>query len=220
MQTYWINRKQNNTLIIFFSGWGSDYRPFYSILAVDVDVLMLYEYHQIQLPDDFMAITASYQMVKILAWSLGVWVANKLIPHCDIVIEKAVALNGTLNPIDDLSGIPVAVFDGTLKNLNAHSLVSFYRRMFSNSKHQLLFKQNTPQCSVEKLVLELRCLREQVANAENSLFTKALVSNDDSIFPAINQLRFWQDKLPVSSVSAGHFPFYGFETWDEIISLA
>jgi biotin synthesis protein BioG len=220
MQTHWIHRQQNNTLLLFFSGWGSDHHPFTPILAHDVDVLMLYDYRQLQLPDDFKAITASYQKITILAWSLGVWVANQLMKECDIVIDRAIAVNGTLNPVDDLEGIPVAVFDGTLQNLNVINMVKFNRRMFANNQHQLLFQQNMPQRPVDDLAHELSCLRSSVTNVPNHLFTNVLVSDDDRIFPSGNQMNFWKDKLPVDSASPGHFPFYGYESWDQIIALA
>jgi len=217
MQSHWIHRQQRHTLVLFFSGWGSDSRPFMPIPATNVDVLMLYNYQEMALPTDFHSIISEYQTVHILAWSLGVWVANEVIPSSQITINEAIAINGTLSPIDNQLGIPTDVFEGTLQNLSPINMVKFNRRMFANSSHQAQFQQHAPQREVNELKTELALLQKITHPSENKIFTKALISSDDRIFPTSHQYQFWEELVPTHEAPAGHFPFYGYDNWDTML---
>ena len=55
-----------------------------------------------------------YSTTRVLAWSMGVWVAGQVLSGMDMAPGYRVAVNGTPFPIHDSLGIPEAVFDGTL----------------------------------------------------------------------------------------------------------
>lgn len=58
----------------------------------------------------------------VFAWSFGVYAAAYWLRKENLSPTMAVAINGTLSPIDDELGIPVGVFNGTLENLSEKSL--------------------------------------------------------------------------------------------------
>ena len=52
----------------------------------------------------------------------------------------------------------------------------------------------------------------------NTFYTKALVGVNDKIIPAKNQLNFWEKfDVPVVKLDCGHFPFYNYKSWEEIM---
>jgi biotin synthesis protein BioG len=217
MQSYWIQRQHHRQLLLFFAGWGSDFRPFLPIPAQEMDVLMLYDYRDMTLPDELEAMFAGYQTVNVLAWSLGVWVANKVLSPLQLSINEAIAINGTLSPIDNQLGIPTDVFEGTLQNMSPINMVKFNRRMFGNNSHQAQFQQHAPQREVNELKTELALLQQLTHPSNNKIFTKALISSDDRIFPTAHQYQFWEELVTTHEAPAGHFPFYGYENWDAIL---
>ena len=50
MQSHWLNKQDHNKLIIFFTGWSFDYKPFEFLNCEDFDVLIIYDYNDLELP--------------------------------------------------------------------------------------------------------------------------------------------------------------------------
>ena len=49
-------------------------------------------------------------------------------------------------------------------------------------------------------------------------YDTAIISNNDIIIPSKNQINFWSDKVKnIKMLESGHFPFYNFKSWDEIL---
>jgi biotin synthesis protein BioG len=124
MKKLWINKKNNPDLLLFFNGWGMDEKPF-NHLAVDndLDILMVYDYTTL---DDVKELDA-YKTVHLVAWSLGVFAAAKVLAGKKFA--SAVAINGTLKPIDEGEGIAPAIFQGTIDLWSEASRMKFNRRM-------------------------------------------------------------------------------------------
>lgn len=123
---------------------------------------------------------------------MGVWVASRVLAGADVRWEKRIAVNGTLTPVDDLRGIPVAVFNGTLDNMSGPVLSKFNRRMCG--KDLACYMSRGPGRSAEELKEELSALKEAVGAsgvALSFMWDVAVVGTKDLIFPAENQLRAW-----------------------------
>ena len=181
------------TLELFFAGWGMDSRPFAwaadSPHTAGCDFAVCYDYTNMEL--DGSAIR-TYSEVRVRAWSLGVYAASIVLPGLGCTVGKAVAINGTLWPVDDELGIPHAVYDGTAASLSAESLERFNRRMCG--AHRAVFETRKPLRSVDSLLAELLYIRECAADRSRPQFTgwtQAVLSSRDKIFPIANMRRAW-----------------------------
>jgi len=47
MQYFWLNKKENKKLIVFFNGWGMNETPVQHLAYNDFDVLILYDYRNL-----------------------------------------------------------------------------------------------------------------------------------------------------------------------------
>ena len=198
MNIDFLRRSGSPTLELFFAGWGMDSRPFAwaadSPHTADCDFAVCYDYTDIQLDkvNQANAKLHGYSKVRVRAWSLGVYAASLVLPDMGCAISKAVAINGTLWPVDDELGIPHAVYDATAANLTAESLERFNRRMCG--AHRAVFEQRRPLRSVDSLRAELLHIRECAADRTRPQFTgwtQAVLSSRDKIFPIANMRRAW-----------------------------
>ena len=186
------------TLELFFAGWGMDSRPFAWAAdaphTADCDFAVCYDYTDIQLDkvNQANAKLHGYSKVRVRAWSLGVYAASLVLPDMGCAISTAVAINGTLWPVDDELGIPHAVYDATAANLTAESLERFNRRMCG--AHRPVFEARRPLRTVDSLRAELLNIRECAADRAKPQFTgwtQAVLSSRDKIFPIANMRRAW-----------------------------
>ena len=198
MNIDFLRRSGSPTLELFFAGWGMDSRPFAwaadSPHTADCDFAVCYDYTDIQLDkvNQANAKLHGYSKVRVRAWSLGVYAASLVLPDMGCAISTAVAINGTLWPVDDELGIPHAVYDATAANLTAESLERFNRRMCG--AHRAVFEQRRPLRSVDSLRAELLHIRECAADRTRPQFTgwtQAVLSSRDKIFPIANMRRAW-----------------------------
>ena len=198
MNIDFLRRNGSPTLELFFAGWGMDSRPFAwaadSPHTADCDFAVCYDYTDIQLDkvNQANAKIHGYSEVRVRAWSLGVYAASLVLPGLCCAISTAVAINGTLWPVDDEMGIPHAVYDATAANLSAESLERFNRRMCG--AHRAVFEARKPLRSVDSLRAELLHIRECAADRSRPQFTgwtQAVLSSRDKIFPIANMRRAW-----------------------------
>ena len=73
MQYHWLNKQNNKKLIIFFAGWSFDYKPFEFLKCDNFDVLMFYDYNNLELPE-----LPNYETYYLISWSMGVFSAYLL----------------------------------------------------------------------------------------------------------------------------------------------
>ena len=198
MNIDFLRRSGSPTLELFFAGWGMDSRPFAwaadSPHTADCDFAVCYDYTDIQLDrvNQASAKLHGYSEVRVRAWSLGVYAASLVLPDMGCAISTAVAINGTLWPVDDELGIPHAVYDATAANLTAESLERFNRRMCG--AHRPVFEARRPLRTVDSLRAELLHIRECAADRTRPQFTgwtQAVLSSRDKIFPIANMRRAW-----------------------------
>ena len=98
--TFLRHHSGSSELLLFFSGWGSEPGMFYSDsdTGLDRDVLMLWDYRDMTLDPDLLR---GYCRISLLAWSMGVWAAGKVLGKTGMINGPRLAVNGTPFPIDD-----------------------------------------------------------------------------------------------------------------------
>lgn len=222
MKATWLhNGKDRNRLILFCNGWGMDGNPFRHLASLEYDVFMLYDYRHLTPPEELPAILRRYDEVHLIAWSVGVWVGQKLFAGQEEVFKRTLAVNGTLCPVNDRLGIPTEIFAGTLNGFGQTARFKFYRRMCREKSNFRSFLAKQPQRSLEDQREELASLGEMVdcLPADQALYREILVAEYDWIIPSENQRHFWGDKR-ITLVSGFHYLFNLWQSWDHLLSFA
>lgn len=205
-QTFLRHTDGNDSLMLFFAGWGAEpcmfAEPESGMTAgrLPYDILFCWDYRSM---DFDMEVPRRYGTIRILAWSMGVSMAGRLLAATssghDIspLVTDSLAVCGTPFPIDDQRGIPKAIFDGTADGLSDRSMAKFRRRMCGSSEalDQLLSSGLTR--TTEELREELLSIRDAVLECSDvesaaCLWRRAIVGTEDMIFPASNQRRAWE----------------------------
>lgn len=216
MRIEWLNKNASSRVIIFFNGWGMDAAAI-KHLGTKVNLLMVYDYRtteQVIFPD-----LAEFKEIVVVAWSMGVWAASRILSRMSIQKSVNIALNGTECPVDDHYGIPLKIYHLTEQRMNERGREIFMQRMLGDASEVERFKQNRSVRPLEEVCEELSSIRKQCAGERISLkWNRIYVSTGDVIFPVENQLNWWKGRAPIYSLPGGHYPFYQFQSWEEIIN--
>ena len=224
MIAQWINRAGSAGLLVFFNGWGMDARPFSQLDSTGLDVLMCYDYSGMKMPVEIDKLAGQYSNCYLTAWSLGVWAAANALSGKRELFSSAVAINGTLRPVDAENGIAPEIFQGTIDAWNAVSRRKFYRRMCVKPEITAAFCALEPERDADSQQQELIAI-QQAALSETalpcgSLFDRAVIGVEDRIFPAAAQENFWKSaNVPSRITAAPHYPFAGVRHWKELINF-
>ena len=189
--------------------------------SVNYDVLMFYDYSSLESTIVLADIIASYESTSLISWSMGVWAGQQIFNGIQNLLTSAIAINGTLCPIDDTYGIPVKTATATLNNFDEKQRLKFYYRMCRDRNLYKKFIKNQPKRTVADQKQELSSLLENAVCkiSEKPVYNKAIVATHDFIIPTENQLHFWPEKI-VKQVDGSHFLFYAYKTWDELLEMA
>ncbi len=216
MQCHWLNKKNNEKLIIFFSGWSFDFNPFTFLNCKDFDVLLVYDYNDIsQLPP-----LENYREKYLISWSMGVFIAYLLRENFKN-FDKKIAINGTPFPVHDEFGIPFKPFLLTLRHAKTGLKGKFYRNIFSYDEEFEIYSRTPVERTIENRENELKSLYNKIKSTETvyeNFYDFVLISVNDKIIPTKNQINFWKDQASYKILECGHFPFYNFTSWEDIIS--
>lgn len=229
MQYHWLNKQNNENLIIFFAGWSFDYKPFEFLSCKDYDILMIYDYNDISnvdeifhsdIPNNSGKSLEKYRQKFLIAWSMGVYVAYLLrnqLPKFD----KKIAINGTPFPVDDEFGIPQKTFILTLRHAKIGLEGKFYQNIFKTDEEYQKYIQTPVERPIDNRVSELNELYKKIkatANEYEKYYDKSLISSFDKIIPTKNQTNFWQTfDTPIQTIESGHFPYYNFDSWKDLL---
>ncbi len=185
-----------------------DARPFSGLRHEGYDIAVAYDYRSLTAADE--ALLESYGEICVVAWSFGVPAAQRFLRlHPGLPVTARVAVNGTLFPVDDHSGIPVAIFEGTLTGLSGATLTKFRRRMCGSSQAFATFSLSAPlRTDIEELASELRAIRDLERPAADGLYLwdTVYISASDRIIPADNQRVAWEGHRRVIEVDGPHLP--------------
>ena len=221
VKSKWLHRKENRKLIFFCNGWGMDEYPLIPLKSHEWNVLMFYDYIDLVPDHDLRELFENFEVIVLVAWSMGVWAGQQLFLPFQKNLKAALAVNGTLCPIDDQFGIPVKVAQATLDGFDKRQRMKFYQRMCRDREVYRDFVDYQPLRSVDNQKRELAHLLNTVDCNEQteSIYTCALVANHDYIIPTANQLNFWPKEI-IQRVNGYHFLFYTYQSWDEIVLAA
>lgn len=221
MKSCWLNKQNNKNLIVFFAGWSFDENPFKGFEFDESDVLFVYDYNELTMPED-LANIKGYENKTLIAWSMGVFTAY-LLKDLFADFNHKIAVNGTVTPVDNDFGIPVKMFELTLKHAEKGLEGKFYQNVFLNEKEFERYSKNPVQRPIDNRVSELENLYDLIKNTNieyGKFYDFAIVSDFDKIIPPKNQINSHEkNNTPVVTLKSGHFPFYNFSNLKEIINV-
>jgi Uncharacterized protein conserved in bacteria len=199
--------KSNKKLILFFTGWGMDEQLFEDYSPRDKDLIVVYDYRNLQLNTTLLT---GYQEIQVFAWSMGVWAASLVLPELqksNYPISSCTAINGTPFPIDNEKGIPTQLFRGTLDTLSEKTLEKFRLRMCGSRDLFHYFLDRAPQRNIEDLRLELIAIEKKanIKAATACQWSQVYIGKEDRIFSMENQKRAWCE-IGYNIFDAPHYP--------------
>lgn len=224
MKTSWIRKEGAEELLLFFNGWGMDARIGVHLFGESLpelthDLLVCHDYRTVEPEPKVMEEISRYNHITIVAWSFGVWVVQQTtLPP----VTKAIAINGTLYPVNAAKGISPEVFQATLSTWSEENRHRFNRRMCGSSEVLGLFSSMSPDRTAADQQEELALLKEHVqASGTTSAawsYDHAIIGGRDLVFPAQQQYLAWKG-VPQTVISdMPHFPFLHFRTLQEVIA--
>lgn len=198
-----ISHTDGRPRILFFLGYA--FRPdCLSHLNFDgYDLTAVFDYNSL----DFDVKNFSPRKNILIAWSMGVWAANRVLK--DFPLERAIAINGTPFGIDEAFGIPPETFKKSIDQFD-FALFQKWCLLSDLKKANFEFPEN-PKAELETLYA---AAGEPVK--ENVRWDKAIVSSKDLVFPPKASACFG---CPVKTINAPHFPFFKFRSVEEILAF-
>ncbi len=192
------------------------------------DLLALYDYRTLELSDDIADLPwDSYEAVTIVAWSLGVWAAEQVVPHWSLLpsTQRLIAVAGSPYPMHDQWGIPSQIFVGTLEGLTDENRQRFNRRMCGGKRYKQLYDILSERPTTE-LRDELQAVYDSLATSEapetmphtRLAWDLAIIGERDQIFPAKNLSTLWEAvNVPTLLLLDGyHYLFDLWHSWCEL----
>ena len=204
---------QGKHLIVYFAGWGTPLDAVaHLILPTNHNLLICYDYQDLKLDFDFSA----YQQIRVVAWSMGVWVAERVLQG--ITLQSATAVNGTGLPCDDCFGIPYAIFKGTLDNLTENTRSKFERRICGDKVSFERYQQFSarPFNEIHQELTALFTMIQKDKRADLIHWTNAWISSHDKIFMPANQHQYWASRCAVQEIEGEHYVFSRFSHWSAL----
>lgn len=212
MKTEYLRRAGEN-LIVYFAGWGTAPSVVEHLsLPENYDLLICYDYQDLNCDFDF----SVYQHIRVVAWSMGVWVAERVMQGYRLL--SATAINGTGNPCHDKFGIPEMIFTGTLNGLNEENRHTFERRICGSKSALNNYQQLAQRPTLDEIHAELTALYaflQQDHRTDLIQWTKAIVASKDKIFPVQNQRTYWKERCTICEIEGEHLVFPLFSHWQE-----
>jgi len=205
MTIEYIIREQRGRLVLIFAGWSTDAAMFTGLNVPGYDIAVVSDYRDVSAFDT--SGLSEYREIVVMAWSMGVWAADKTLPGQDLPITLTIAVNGTTTPVDDRCGIPVAIFNVTTESLTERSLVKFRRRVCGSAAAYAEFAVRFVSRPVADLADELRAIASSQSQAAPRLrWDRAVIGTADAIFPPANQLAAWPARTDITTIDSPHLP--------------
>lgn len=217
MKCNYLNKAGNNSVIVFFNGWGMDYHTV-SHLSVDgFDVIECNSYH-----DEgsfWFEEIERYEKKYLIAYSMGIWAASLVFKSFPGLFDFSFAIAGSPFPVDDLKGIPAIMITATLQNFSPVSFEKFNLRMCGSADVLKFYNTLRPVRSIEDCRNELQYILDNSKNVNNEFcFDIAIIAKNDRIFP-MNNLQHAYSNTKQIILDAPHFPFYLWNSWNDLIKF-
>lgn len=205
MKIVFTQQADNRHLLLIMAGWGMTEAPFRHLAMPGYDIAVTYDYTDEVFDRD--ALTG-YREIVVVAWSMGVMEAERILSQVELPVTLTIAINGTPRPVSDTEGIPTKIFEGTLANLSEATLSRFNRRMCGSTAAFKQFNESGPDRTIESLKDELQVLGQRAIDAtpcSSFDWDVAVIGLDDMIFPAANQFNAWSNTRQIT-IEAPHLP--------------
>ena len=201
-----MERSPERLLLVFDGFGGPALRGGAVPLPADgFTVWSVYDYRSEDFPVEKLK---SFREIHLAAWSLGVWQAVRVLRG--VKLASAIALNGTLKPIDPEYGIAPEIFAATRDNWSEAARLKFNRRIALPTE----FASPRPVAEEQE---ELRLLFDRIcgsAGTPENIYKLAVIGTKDRIFLPENQRAFWRTTdVRTIELDAPHF------LWDKIESV-
>lgn len=216
MKTYKKTKIGNKSLVLIFSGWGTDEKAFKHLFSDAVDFIVFYDYRSIEAikTEEF----DKYDYVYIVAWSMGVMAAEMVLAGNSIKINKSIALCGSPLPVNNNYGIPERIFKLTVNGIKKSGTDKFYERMSDGSENSNFIKPSRRQ---QETIDELEQLGKYADSRQNTDFNWDIIviSKNDKIFPFQNLINYWENKGGIIIEDFNHYPFDKYDSIDKLFNL-
>lgn len=217
MKCHWLNKQNNDKLIVFFAGWSFDWYPFTGMNFGDYDLLFVYDYNSMFVPDEISQIS-EYKEKILITWSMGVFTAY-LLKDYFAEFDRKIAINGTVTPVDDEFGIPENIFKLTLKHAAKGLEGKFYKNLFLTEQEYNMYSTYPVRRTIDDRVSELYSLYSLIEKTKidyEKFYNLAIVCEGDKIIPPKNQIASHEkNNVPVITADYGHFLYY-YLSWKEL----
>ena len=245
MRHHWLNRAANDKLIMFFGGWSFDHKPFGFLDCEDYDVVMFYDYTDLSTPD-IPAYKHVYLVTWSMGVFIAYLLKNQLpqferkiaingtpfpvddnygIPQkvFDLTLTHArTGLEGKF-----YRNVMGENFERYLLSPVARSIENRVKELHAISRHAELVSASQGLHDNATLWETRHFARNQKISAKvvkrvqgdvcEPFYDFAIIGRQDKIVPAKNQINFWQGRVPYKLLETGHFPFYNYTNWNEIL---
>ncbi len=218
LKTEFISHNKSS-LIVFFCGFYTDANCFIEFDNGKNDLLFVYDYSDMENNPleyfDFL----DYTKVSVIAYSYGVWALNyvynqNLLPK----IGSSCALCGTFCPIDNEYGVNEKIYDLMARSLNSDTIEKFEQKMALGATSPLKIKSaNRKIENLSDELLNIKVVSKRTWFKKNFEFDKVVLAKKDRIFPYSSQANFWAAHKHKVELECGHFPFFEFKDFDEIL---
>lgn len=211
MNKYLINKKSDK-LLIFFAGWGCDEYEF-EHLEADSDVLILYNYSDLNLSFDF----SKYKDINLIAFSAGVFVASVF--KFDFKVNKKIAISGNPYLFDEKLGLSKQMLN-ILSNVTEETADDFARNYLVKTDEEWE-KFHHSKRTVDSCRAELNSLNEIYQNQKQNIkdiYDFVLMGEEDPIFNVDSQKEFYGDKLNIIK-NARHNLFFRIKNYNQLLYL-
>lgn len=204
---------KNQSLLIFFNGWGMDENPILPFAPTDRDLLIISDYRILDFEYLF-GLVDNYSQIDVMAWSMGILAAQEALAdqRLSTKCHFSLAINSTLQPIHDEYGISIDVYELMLAEFST-SLGTFYKGMCLRDLPFFLAHKPTRTAESQLEELELIFSRKSELKEENSLFDAVLMCRGDKIIPYKSQKKYWRDRASLNLP----LPHYPFRKWSDLM---
>lgn len=208
MEQIFLKKDGKDRLLLIFGGWGTWPGLFAGCeFRDDTDVMLCFDYRTSGFSWKMLD---AYSNVRLLAWSMGVRMAAEVFSSGSpspqaFTWDRKIAVGGTMHPIDDLRGIPVAIFNGTLDRMSPQVLDRFNRRMCG--KDLTWFQSCGQDRTAQELKDELAALKAVCGlPVPDFRWDIAVGGTSDMIFPIASQRTAWMEAgVPLVEAGCTHY---------------
>ena len=208
-------KNNSKNLIIFLTGWGCDAGQFGFMKSENYDVLICYDYTDLNFDFDFSKYDNFYLITFSAGVNIGCVLKNRL-PK----FKKTVAINGNPLANNQYYGLRKEILE-VFAGVTPSNALDF-RRQFLVYDDEEFRKFNATQShrTFESCMQELLMINQCDSSNDQMKYDVAVLSKDDKIFYFERQLEYWSDKSKcVILENTAHFPFFKLDNFDKILEL-